>query len=152
MILPTTPSFNLTGKRALIAGASSGIGLACAVALAEHGAVVTLAARRTERLQALAARLQAAGHPAEILQLDVADIEATSVAVAAAGPFDIFVNSAGLARHGKASDTTAVDYDAVAEVNIRLFFDSSDGKGAAWRAKARQLDQYLKSDGACGGA
>ena len=119
MILPTTPSFNLTGKRALIAGASSGIGLACAVALAEHGAVVTLAARRTERLQALAASLQAAGRHAEILQLDVADIEATSVAVAAAGPFDILVNSAGLARHGKASDTTAVDYDAVVEVNIR---------------------------------
>ena len=84
MTLPTMPSFDLTGKRALVAGASSGIGLACAVALAEHGAVVTLAARRTERLQALAARLQAAGRHAEIMQLDVADIEATSVAVATA--------------------------------------------------------------------
>ena len=141
MILPTTPSFNLTGKRALIAGASSGIGLACAVALAEHGAVVTLAARRTERLQALAARLQAAGHPAEILQLDVADIEATSVAVAAAGPFDILVNSAGLARHGKASDTTAVDYDAVVEVNIRgaYFLTQAVAKGLIGAQKPGSL-------------
>lgn len=141
MILPTTPSFNLTGKRALIAGASSGIGLACAVALAEHGAVVTLAARRTERLQALAARLQAAGHLAEILQLDVADIEATSVAVAAAGPFDILVNSAGLARHGKASDTTAVDYDAVAEVNIRgaYFLTQAVAKGLLGAQKPGSL-------------
>ena len=70
MTLPTMPSFDLTGKRALVAGASSGIGLACAVALAEHGAVVTLAARRTERLQALAASLQAAGRHAEMKTMD----------------------------------------------------------------------------------
>ena len=141
MTLPTMPSFDLTGKRALVAGASSGIGLACAVALAEHGAVVTLAARRTERLQALAARLQAAGRHAEIMQLDVADIEATSVAVAVAGPFDILVNSAGLARHGKASDTTVVDYDAVAEVNIRgaYFLTQAVAKGLLGAQKPGSL-------------
>ena len=48
MTLPKTPSLRLDGKRALVAGASSGIGAACAVALGEAGAEVTLAARRAE--------------------------------------------------------------------------------------------------------
>ena len=71
MILPTMPSFDLTGKRALVAGASSGIGLACAVALAEHGAVVTLAARRTERLQALATSTKYQNNAAKIRKVSV---------------------------------------------------------------------------------
>ena len=50
MQLPTTPSFDLTGQRALVTGASSGIGLGCAVALAEAGAHVVCAARRMESL------------------------------------------------------------------------------------------------------
>ena len=51
MNFPRTPSFSLQGKRALVTGASSGIGLACAVALAEHGADVTLAARSGDKLR-----------------------------------------------------------------------------------------------------
>ena len=58
MTLPRTPSFRLDGRRALVAGASSGIGAACAVALAEHGAEVTLCARRDAGLQALAAEIR----------------------------------------------------------------------------------------------
>ena len=53
MKLPKTPSFSLKYKRALVSGASSGIGLACAVALAEHGASVTIAARRKDKLNNL---------------------------------------------------------------------------------------------------
>ena len=68
MTLPRTPSFRLDGRRALVAGASSGIGAACAVALAEQGAEVTLCARREPELRALADEMQAAGmqrrHPA----------------------------------------------------------------------------------------
>ena len=51
MQLPKMPSFSLKGRTALIVGASSGIGTACAVALAEHGAKVTLAARRKDKLE-----------------------------------------------------------------------------------------------------
>ena len=64
MALPKTPSFRLDGKTALITGASSGIGRAAAVALAEAGAHVTVAARRADALDQLVAELQDAGHSA----------------------------------------------------------------------------------------
>jgi len=119
MTLPRTPSFRLDGRRALVAGASSGIGRACAVALAEAGAEVTLAARRAEMLEDTVAEMRAGGMAARALPLDVGDVAATRAAVAANGPFDILVNSAGTARHSPASDTTEADFDAVAGVNIR---------------------------------
>jgi len=119
MTLPRTPSFRLDGKRALVAGASSGIGLACAVALAEHGAEVTLAARRTGKLEAHAQEMRAEGWAARSLALDVTDLAAMEAAVAAAGPFDILLNSAGFARHGAALDTTEADFDAVSDINIK---------------------------------
>ena len=101
MTLPQTPSFHLAGKRALITGASSGIGRACAVALAEYGAAVTLAARRADQLEETAAHLRGLGQTADVLVLDVGDVEATKDAVARHGPFDILINSAGTARHSK---------------------------------------------------
>ena len=69
MTLPKTPSFRLDGKRALVTGASSGIGQACAVALAEAGAHVVCAARGAERLAATVEEMQASGWSAEALQL-----------------------------------------------------------------------------------
>lgn len=119
MTLPRTPSFRLDGRRALVAGASSGIGRAAAVALAEAGAGVTLAARSADRLAALAAEMVAAGMPAHTLPLDISDVAATEAALAATGRFDILVNSAGLARHSPALATTTADFDAVAGLNLR---------------------------------
>jgi len=117
--LPRTPSFRLDGRRALVAGASSGIGLGCAVALAEQGAEVCLAARSAARLDEAVAAIRAEGLAAHALALDVGDVEATAEAVAAHGPFDILVNSAGLARHAPALDTTPADFDAAADLNLR---------------------------------
>jgi NAD(P)-dependent dehydrogenase (short-subunit alcohol dehydrogenase family) len=119
MQFPTTPTFDLTSKRALITGASSGIGLAGAVALAEHGADVVLAARRADRLADIVAQMNARGWSARAVTLDVGDVEATRAMVAAEGPFDILLNSAGLARHTKAVDTTPEDFDAVMNINLR---------------------------------
>ena len=99
MTLPRTPSFRLDGRRALVAGASSGIGAASAVALGEQGAEVWLAARRLPELQALAAEMAALGFTAHALPLDITDVAATEAALAALPAFDILVNSAGLARH-----------------------------------------------------
>ena len=122
MSLPQTPSFRLDGKRALVAGASSGIGLGAAVALAEAGAEVTLVARRLEPINALAQALTAKGLKASALPLDITDVAVTEKAVADHGPFDILVNSAGLARHTPALATTLADYDAAMDLNLRAAY------------------------------
>jgi NAD(P)-dependent dehydrogenase (short-subunit alcohol dehydrogenase family) len=122
MTLPQTPSFRLDDKRALVTGASSGIGLAGAVALGQAGADVVLVARGLEALQAVTTEMTAAGLSAQALQLDITDIDATKAALDDQGPFDILVNSAGLARHSSAMQTTPEDYDIVMDVNVRAAY------------------------------
>ncbi len=122
MALPTTPSFRLDGKRALVAGASSGIGLGAAVALAEAGAHVFVAARRADALDELVATLSKRDLKATAVPMDVCDFEATQKTVAEHGPFDVLVNSAGLARHSAAVNTTETDYDAVTDLNVKAAY------------------------------
>jgi len=119
MALPKTPSFRLDGKTALITGASSGIGHAAAVALAEAGAHVTVAARRADALDQLVAELQVAGHSAHAQVMDVVNISETQQLVSDLGPFDVLLNSAGLARHSPAVDTNEPDFDAVSDLNVK---------------------------------
>ncbi len=126
MKLPRTPSMRLDGRRALVAGASSGIGLGCAVALAEAGAHVVCAARRADLLDELVAAMTAEGWGAEALPLDVADVDAVRASVDDVEPFDVVVNAAGLARHSPALETRPEDFDAVMGVNLRgAYFLSS---------------------------
>lgn len=127
MDLPRTPSFGLTGKRALVTGASSGIGLACAAALAEAGAHVVLAARRADKLQQVADLMGEAGWLAEALPLDIADLGAMSGTLKGQSAFDVVLNAAGLARHTPALETTPEDFDAVMGVNLRAAYFLSVG-------------------------
>ncbi len=122
MILPRTPSFRLDGRRALVTGASSGIGLGAAAALAEAGAEVTLVARRVAELEQVQDAIRVLGGSAEVLALDITDLAAMEAALIARGPFDVLVNSAGLARHAPALDTTPEDYDAAMALNLRAAY------------------------------
>ncbi len=122
MILPITPSFRLDGKRALVTGASSGIGLGAAAALASAGAEVWCVARRLEGLTTLRDALRAQGARAEAAAIDITDLSRTAAFVAQNGPFDILVNSAGMARHSPAVNTTPEDYDAAMNLNLRAAY------------------------------
>ena len=119
MKLPTPPTTRLDGRRALVTGASSGIGLGAAVALADAGAHVVCAARGAERLAEAVEAMAVQGYAVEALALDIADLGAMKAALAAQAPFDVVVNSAGMARHGPATATAPGDFDAVMAVNLR---------------------------------
>jgi len=151
--LPRTPSFRLDGKRALVAGASSGIGLGCATALAAAGADVVLAARRIERLDEIAESFAGEGWQARAVAMDVADIADTAAQVEALGPFDILVNSAGLARHTPAVETTPEDFDTVMGVNLRgaYFLAQAVAKGLVAAGKPGSIVTISSQMGHVGG-
>ncbi len=120
-MLPKTPSFRLDGKRAFVPGGSRGIGLGCAVALAEAGAHVVIAARSEAPVQDAVAQLNAAGFSAEGVAMDITDLPALK-AFLADQSFDVLCNSAGLARHSSAFDATEDDYDAVMNINVKAAY------------------------------
>ncbi len=122
MKLPRTPSFRLDGRRALVTGGSRGIGLGCAVALAEAGAKVVLAARGRDGLEMAEGAMREAGLDARGVVLDMTDLNAMCALFADHGPFGIVVNSAGVARHSLALDTGPEDFDTVTAVNFRAAY------------------------------
>lgn len=120
--LPRTPSMRLDGRRALVAGAGRGIGAAAAAALAQAGAEVTLASRSADELEALATALRAEGAVAHVLPLDVTDAQAVRREVAARGPFQVLVNSAGTNRPSTLADMVDADLDRVMDLNVKAAF------------------------------
>jgi len=113
--------FELSGKLALVTGASSGLGLHFATRLADAGAGVILAARRKDRLEALAADIQLKGGVAHVLELDVNNHTTTSATLAHMaehiGTPDILVNNAGIARAARFLDANNEDTETVFGVN-----------------------------------
>ncbi|MBU2534048.1 MAG: SDR family oxidoreductase [Alphaproteobacteria bacterium] len=153
MELPKTPSFRLDGRRALVTGASSGIGLACAAALAEAGAHVVLAARGRDKLEETCAAIRSAGGAAETLVMDIGDVAGTADTLLRFGAFDVLINSAGTARHTLAVETTAEDYDAVYDINVRgaYFLSTGIAKGMIAAGKKGSIINVSSQMGHIGG-
>lgn len=118
MALPRTPSFRLDGKRALVTGGTRGIGLGAAVALAEVGAAVTIAARTAVDIETVVNQMAEAGLVADGVVIDITDSAAVRQFVADSEPFQVLVNSAGGARHSSFTDITEADYQAVMTLNL----------------------------------
>ena len=120
--------FELTGRRALVTGASGGIGGAIARLLCAQGAAVCVAGRNRAALDGLAAEL---GDRARVVECDLSDSEAADRSLAAAedamGGVDILVNNAGLARDGLAMRVRDDDWRDVLEVNLTATFRLSRG-------------------------
>ena len=121
-----TGPFSLAGQVALVTGASTGLGRHFAATLADAGAKVAVAARRTDLLDTLVGEIAGQGGTAYAVALDVTD--STSVAAALdgtesqLGPVSIVVNNAGLAIDKKLADTDDADWDAVIDTNLRGAF------------------------------
>jgi NAD(P)-dependent dehydrogenase (short-subunit alcohol dehydrogenase family) len=120
------PAFDLTGRTALVTGASSGLGRHFAGVLAAAGARVVLAARRVERLDAVAADIRSKGGTAAAVACDVTDTGSVAAAFAAAeaafGPVGIVINNAGVPSGGYFTKTTDAEWASVLDVNLTGVF------------------------------
>ena len=133
---------NFEGKVALVTGASSGLGARFAKILAQGGAQVVLAARRTERLKELRAEIESDGGAAHMVQLDVTDYSSIKSALAhaetEAGHIDILVNNSGVSTTQRLIDVTPDDYQYVMDTNLRgaFFIAQEAAKRMILRGKA----------------
>jgi 3-oxoacyl-[acyl-carrier protein] reductase len=124
--------FDLTGRVALVTGASSGLGVRFAKVLAANGAAVALVARRAERLAAVKAEIERAGGRALALEADVLDraaiARAFDAAEAAFGTVTILVNNAGVAHGGRAVELPEAEWRRVVGTNLdAVFFCAQEG-------------------------
>jgi NAD(P)-dependent dehydrogenase (short-subunit alcohol dehydrogenase family) len=129
--------FDLSGKVALITGASSGLGSHFAHCLGEAGASIVIAARRADRLQSLQAELAQKGVTAKAVDLDVQSADSVAAALEAAGRLDIVVNNAGISIVKPALDMPEKDWDAVVDTNLRGAWLVAQGAARRWAAEKR---------------
>lgn len=132
MLDPVFPSFDLTGRRALVTGASRGIGQALAVGLARFGADVAVCARDPSALKGTKAAIEETGNTAHAFPLDVRDVDAIAPAFAAAadrlGSLDILIANAGIEQVAPALDVTAELWDRIVDTNLKgAFFCAQAG-------------------------
>ncbi|WP_140636002.1 SDR family oxidoreductase [Methylibium rhizosphaerae] len=134
-------SIDLSGRVALITGASSGLGAQFARTLARSGAAVVLAGRRVERLKTLRSEIEGNGGDAHVVGLDVTDVTSIRSAVAHAetevGPLDILINNSGVSTTQKLVDVSEEDYDYVMDTNTKGAFFVAQEVGKRMLARAK---------------
>ena len=134
-------SIDLSGRVALVTGASSGLGAQFARTLARAGAGVVLASRRLEKLKELRARIEGDGGDAHVVDLDVTDLDSIKAAVAHAetemGSIDILVNNSGVSTTQRIQDVTLEDYDFIFDTNVKGAFLVAQEVGKRMLARSR---------------
>ncbi|CAM3663836.1 SDR family oxidoreductase [Paracidovorax anthurii] len=134
-------TIDLSGRVALVTGASSGLGEQFARTLARAGAGVVLASRRLEKLKELRARIEGEGGDAHVVELDVTDHDSIKAAVAHAetemGSIDILVNNSGVSTTQRIQDVTPDDFDFVFDTNVRGAFFVAQEVGKRMLARSR---------------
>ncbi|MCU0517601.1 MAG: SDR family oxidoreductase [Oscillatoria sp. Prado101] len=132
-----------TKRRALIAGASSVIGKATALAFAKAGIDVALVSRCQKKLEAVAEAARLCGVKAGVYPLDLANISSVRERIAAIAaeenPIDILVNSAGMGYTGTLMDTPLADYERLIDLNLTSVFQCVQGVLPAMRARRSGL-------------
>ena len=139
---------DLSGRVALVTGASSGLGAQFAKTLAKAGAAVVLASRRVDKLKDLCSEIEAEGGDAHAVQLDVTNTASIKAAVAHAetevGSIDILVNNSGVSTTQRIQDVSEDDYDFVMGTNTKgaFFMAQEVGKRMLARAKGQAPGSY----------
>lgn len=127
----------LSGKSALVTGASSGLGAHFAATLARAGAHVILAARRLDTLSEVASLITREGGSCRVAQLDVTESASISAIAPELAELDILVNNAGVVRDAPALDQTEADWDCVLDTNLKGCFLMAQAAARAFRTHGR---------------
>jgi len=141
-------SMDLSGRVALVTGASSGLGAQFARTLSRAGAAVVLASRRVEKLKELRAQIEAEGGDAHVVALDVTSMDSIRAAVAHAetemGAIDILINNSGVSTTQRLQDVAEADFDFIFDTNVKgAFFVAQEvGKRMLARAKGAAPGTY----------
>ena len=127
------PRFDLTGRTALVTGASRGLGEAIALALADAGADVALGLHSASDGAAIADRIESMGRRALRVQMDMLDLDqiraAITTVVETFGHLDILINNAGVGPEARAEDVTEANFDLTLGVNVKGVFFASQAAG-----------------------
>lgn len=134
-------SLDLSGRVALVTGASGGLGAQFAKTLSRVGAAVILASRRMDKLKDLRAYIEAEGGAAHVVELDVTDHDSIKSAVAYAetevGPIDILINNSGVSTTQRLQDVAEDDYDFIFNTNVKGAFFVAQEVGKRMLARSR---------------
>ena len=144
-------SLDLSGRVALITGASSGLGKQFAKTLSHAGAAVILAGRRIELLKDLRAEIEAEGGDAHVSLLDVTDLDSIKSAVAHAetevGPIDILVNNSGVSSTQRLQEVGESNFDDIFDTNVKGAFFVAQEFGKRMLARAKGLTPHAHAGG-----
>ena len=143
--------FDISGRVALIAGASRGIGRAIATALAEAGASIALCSRTEADLIKAAEEVRAFGMPAEVFPADLANVaqirDTVHEVLHRMGQIDVLVNVAGINCRKPSIEITENDWDSVVNLNLKSLFFTSEAVGRYWLETRRFAPEQNRGKG-----